>query len=102
MVYGVAFDFFNVSGGIYVDGQTTPELRSSAQGLFMIMTTGIGASVGTFLAGTLVANKYVYAEGLTPEQALDGWHTSWLIFAAYAAVVTVLFFFCFKAKPADK
>ena len=102
VVYGVAFDLFNVSGGIYVDGQTTPELRSSAQGLFMIMTNGIGASVGTFLAGTLVANKYVYAEGLTPEQALDGWHTSWLIFAAYAAVVTVLFFFCFKAKPADK
>lgn len=102
VVYGVAFDFFNVSGGIYVDGQTSPELRSSAQGLFMIMTNGIGASVGTFLAGTLVANKYVYAEGLTPEQALDGWHTSWLIFAAYAAVVAVLFFFCFKAKPADK
>lgn len=96
VVYGVAFDFFNVSGGLYVDKQTTPELRSSAQGLFMIMTNGIGASVGTFLAGTLVVNKEVMAPGLDAVQQLHGWRVSWFIFAAYALVVGVLFFFIFK------
>lgn len=98
IVYGVAFDFFNVSGGLYVDKQTSPELRSSAQGLFMIMTNGIGASVGTFLAGTLVVNKEVMAPGLDAVQQLDGWRTSWYIFAAYALIVGVLFFFIFKDK----
>ncbi len=101
IVYGVAFDFFNVSGGLFVDSQTSPELRSSAQGLFMIMTNGIGASVGTFLAGTLVINKNVYAAGLTPETQLDGWRESWFIFAAYALIVGILFYFIFK-NPSDK
>jgi len=50
IVYGVAFDFFNVSGSLYVDQQTDPSIRSSAQGLFMIMTNGIGATVGTLCA----------------------------------------------------
>lgn len=99
IVYGVAFDFFNVSGGLYVDSQTDSAQRSSAQGLFMLMTNGIGASLGTFLAGTLVVNKLVYAPGLNPEQQLDGWRTSWLIFASYALVVAVLFMFIFKEKP---
>ena len=103
IVYGVAFDFFNVSGGLYVDSQTSPEQRSSAQGLFMLMTNGIGASVGTFIAGTCVVNKLVKAPGLSLEQQLNGWHTSWLIFAAYALVVAVLFMFIFKApKAADE
>lgn len=105
IVYGVAFDFFNVSGGLFVDQQTSPELRSSAQGLFMIMTNGVGASVGTFLAGTLVINKNVYSPGLSPEMQLDGWHHSWFIFAAYALVVGVLFYFIFHnpaPKEADK
>lgn len=96
IVYGVAFDFFNVSGGLYVDGQTSHEMRSSAQGLFMIMTNGIGASVGTFLAGTLVVNKNVFAPGLDAVQQLEGWRHSWFIFAAYALVVGVLFYFIFK------
>lgn len=97
IVYGVAFDFFNVSGGIYVDGQTTPELRSSAQGLFMIMTNGIGASLGTLIAGECVVNRLVMA--LPHESAterLAGWHTSWMIFAAYALVVAVLFVIIFR------
>lgn len=100
IVYGVAFDFFNVSGGLYVDKQTTPELRSSAQGLFMIMTNGIGASVGTFLAGTLVVNREVFAPAIAdnPVAQLEGWRTSWFIFAAYAMVVGILFYFIFKDK----
>lgn len=99
VVYGVAFDFFNVSGGLYVDKQTTPELRSSAQGLFMIMTNGIGASLGTWIAGSFIVNKNVFAEGLDAVQKLDGWRMSWYIFAAYALVVAILFFFIFKDKP---
>lgn len=102
IVYGVAFDFFNVSGGLFVDSQTTPKLRSSAQGLFMIMTNGIGASVGTFLAGTLVINKNVFAPGLDAAQQLDGWRESWYIFAAYALVVAVLFLLIFHPKDNGK
>lgn len=97
IVYGVAFDFFNVSGGIYVDQQTDPAQRSSAQGLFMLMTNGIGASIGTFLAGTCVVNKLVI-EGTSPEAQLAGWRESWYIFAAYALVVAVLFMIIFKEK----
>lgn len=96
IVYGVAFDFFNVSGGLYVDSQTKPEMRSSAQGLFMIMTNGIGASLGTFFAGTFVINKQVFVPGLDAAQQLDGWRTSWYIFAAYALIVAIAFYFCFK------
>ncbi|MCM1309458.1 MAG: MFS transporter [Bacteroides sp.] len=96
IVYGVAFDFFNVSGGIYVDSQTDPAQRSSAQGLFMLMTNGIGASLGTFIAGNCVVNKLVDTATMTPEQQSAGWSESWLIFAAYALVVAVLFMFIFK------
>lgn len=96
IVYGVAFDFFNVSGGLYVDKQTDPAQRSAAQGLFMLMTNGIGASVGTFIAGKFVVNNLVYAPGETLTQQLNGWHTSWLIFAAYALVVGIAFWIIFR------
>lgn len=102
IVYGVAFDFFNVSGGLYVDRQTSPTMRSSAQGLFMIMTNGIGASIGTMLAGTLVVNKEVFAPGLDAVQQLQGWRVSWYIFAAYALIVALLFMLMFKEKRSDK
>lgn len=97
IVYGVAFDFFNVSGGIYVDQQVDPKMRSSAQGLFMVMTNGIGASIGTFVAGEFVVNRLVESLPETDAVArLAGWHESWLIFAAYATVVFVLFCLIFK------
>lgn len=104
IVYGVAFDFFNVSGGLFVDNQAPAELRSSAQGLFMIMTNGVGASIGTFLAGTLVINKKVFVPGLDATAQLQGWRESWFIFAAYALVVAVLFYFIFKQpkEPASQ
>lgn len=103
IVYGVAFDFFNVSGGLFVDKQTTPELRSSAQGLFMMMTNGVGASLGTWIAGTFVVNKFVYAPAIAadPVAQLAGWRISWFIFAAYAAMVAILFFFIFHDNPKD-
>ena len=96
IVYGIAFDFFNVSGGLYVDKMTSPSIRSSAQGLFMIMTNGFGATIGTICA-MLIVNHYVVPTA-TPEEQLAGWRTCWYIFAAYALVVGVLFFFLFKDK----
>lgn len=101
IVYGVAFDFFNVSGGLYVDLKTDPAQRSSAQGLFMLMTNGIGASIGTYLAGTCVVNKLVHVPGADAVQQLEGWRESWFIFAAYALIVAVLFIFIFKEKKGD-
>lgn len=94
IVYGVAFDFFNVSGGLYVDKETSSDLRSSAQGLFMMMTNGLGATVGTLCAQAVV-NHFVFSQ-TTPEGQHDGWVTSWMIFAGYALVVAVLFMFIFK------
>ena len=95
IVYGVAFDFFNVSGALFVDSNTDTGIRSSAQGLFMIMTNGLGATIGTLTAQAII-NHYVYA---FPENAqLPGWRTSWLIFAAYALVVFILFTIFFRPK----
>lgn len=102
LVYGVAFDFFNVSGGLYVDSRTDPAQRSAAQGLFMLMTNGIGASLGTYIAGTFVVNRFVNAPGLTLDQQLQGWHASWLVFAAYALVVGVLFWIIFRDNSATQ
>ena len=97
IVYGIAFDFFNVSGSLYVDKKTTVDIRSSAQGLFMIMTNGIGATVGTLLAQQVI-NHYVYArpEGIAQ---VEGWDTSWFIFAGYALIVAGLFMIIFRDRP---
>lgn len=101
IVYGIAFDFFNVSGGLYVDQETPAEYRSSAQGLFMIMTNGFGATIGT-LAAMAIVNHNVSPDAL-PAAQLEGWRNSWLIFAAYALVVAVAFWIIFKdSKPATK
>lgn len=109
IVYGIAFDFFNVSGSLYVDQKTDISIRSSAQGLFMLMTNGIGATVGTLCAQQVINHfvpSFELAQGqlLSPDQAqavANGWHTSWLIFAAYALVVAILFLILFK-NPKDK
>ena len=84
IVYGVAFDFFNISGSLYVDKETAPEIRASAQGVFMIMTNGFGAFIGSYVAGWVV-DKF-------------GWPLSWYIFAGYALVVAILFAIVFKYK----
>ena len=84
IVYGVAFDFFNISGSLYVDKETAPEIRASAQGVFMIMTNGFGAFIGSYVAGWVVESW--------------GWPVSWYIFAGYALIVAVLFALVFKYK----
>jgi len=99
IVYGVAFDFFNVSGSIYVDQNTDTKSRSSAQGLFMLMTNGIGASVG-MLAAQVVISNFVNSQS-EPAAVWNGWQTSWYLFAAYAAILAVAFVFIFKENKAS-
>ena len=101
VVYGFAFDFFNISGALYVDQETSPEMRSSAQGLFMMMTNGVGATIGTLSAQAIV-NKLVYLpaeQGATPVEIWTGWQNCWYIFAGYALVVAVLFWLLFPKTP---
>ena len=94
IVYGVAFDFFNVSGGIFVDQECEPSIKASAQGLFMMMTNGIGATVGTLAAGRIV-NHYCSWQG---DYLLGDWTTCWFVFSGFALVVSVLFALLFKYK----
>ncbi len=89
IVYGMAFDFFNISGSLYVDQRTDKDIRSSAQGLFMMMTNGFGATIGTLAAGAVVDACDVFN---TPAN----WPTAWYIFAGYALVVAILFMILFK------
>ncbi len=93
IIYGVAFDFFNVSGALYVEQETSPKIQASAQGLFMLMTNGIGATAGMLAAGAIV-NTFCHYEG---EYMIGDWKTTWLIFAGYALVVAVLFIFIFRS-----
>ena len=89
IVYGFAFDFFNISGSLYVEQNAAVDIRSSAQGLFMMMTNGFGATIGTLAAGAVVDACDVFN---TP----TNWPNAWYIFAAYAFVVGVLFWILFK------
>ncbi len=95
LVYGVAFDFFNISGSLYVNRMTSKDIRSSAQGLFMLMTNGLGASIGTWAAGKVV-NHFVF------NAAQPDWATAWYIFAGFAFVVGFLFIFLFKDPGKDE
>ncbi|MBR5850814.1 MAG: MFS transporter [Alistipes sp.] len=96
IVYGVAFDFFNISGSLFVNQETDPSIRASAQGLFMIMTNGVGATLGT-LSAQAVVNHFVYAQS-EPAAQVAGWSSSWLIFAAYSLIVALLFAVVFRYK----
>ena len=94
IVYGVAFDFFNISGSLFVDKVTDPTIRSSAQGLFMLMTNGIGATVGSFAAQAIVT-------GHTAENGNVEWISCWFIFATYALVVAITFALIFRPKKEE-
>ena len=95
IVYGVAFDFFNISGSLYVNENAPKEIRSSAQGLFMLMTNGLGATFGTLAAGKVV-------DTLVYNAARPNWSNAWFIFAAYAFVVGVTFMILFKDPSKQK
>ena len=97
LVYGVAFDFFNISGALYTNSRTSEKMQNSAQGLFMLMTNGIGATIGT-LSAQAVVNHFVY------NAAEPNWSAAWYVFAGYALVVAILFMILFKEpkNPEEK
>lgn len=100
IVYGVAFDFFNVSGAMFVQQEAPKPMQGSAQGLFMLMTNGIGASVGTYIAGKVVDHFCTWEGGhlVSRPEFANGWQNTWFIFAGYALVVALLFWVMFKYK----
>jgi NHS family xanthosine MFS transporter len=91
IIYGMAFDFFNISGSLFVEKESKPSMRSSAQGLFMLMTNGIGAIIGSYASGFIV-DHYTNSDGI------KDWQTIWFIFAAYALIITISFAVLFKYK----
>lgn len=90
IVYGMAFDFFNISGSLFVETETSPKIRASAQGLFMMMTNGLGAFLGSKLSGWMIDMYFTGADGS------KDWHHIWLSFAIYSLVVAVLFALLFR------
>ena len=97
IVYGVAFDFFNVSGSLFVDQETDANIRSSAQGVFMMMTNGFGSTIGMLVAGEIV-NHYQIFSDIDPVTKMNGWYSAWAIFAHYALAVAIMFMIVFKYK----
>ena len=99
IVYGIAFDFFNISGSLFVDMETEQDIRSSAQGLFMMMTNGFGSSIGMLVAGWVMNIYTVNIDGLMIDKpGTGGWSSAWTAFALYALVVAVLFAVMFRYK----
>lgn len=94
IVYGVAFDFFNISGSLFVDKEVPESMRSSAQGLFMLMTNGLGASIG------VIAAQEVVNLCTNNQTNFNGWTDAWYIFAGYALVIALLFVILFRDKKA--
>lgn len=96
IIYGMAFDFFNISGSLYVETQSDPSIRASAQGLFMMMTNGFGAFLGSYLSGIIIDKFYLFEDGS------KNWSGIWFAFAAYSLVVAVLFAVLFKHEHDPK
>ena len=92
IVYGVAFDFYNVSGAIFVDQECDPSIKASAQGLFILMTNGLGATIGTLSAGAVINHFCTNTNGYL----IGNWQACWFIFAAYALAVFIAFSLVFK------
>jgi NHS family xanthosine MFS transporter len=92
IVYGMAFDFFNISGSLFVETQASPEIRGSAQGVFMMMVNGFGALFGSLASGVIIDKYFTFAD------QTKNWQGIWLSFAAYALVIAVVFPFVFRYK----
>lgn len=90
IIYGMAFDFFNISGSLFVEKEADIKIRASAQGLFMLMTNGIGAFLGNYISGRVV--DYFTIDGV------KDWRSIWISFAAYALLLGIVFPFVFKYK----
>ncbi len=92
IIYGMAFDFFNISGSLFVETQSSPNIRASAQGLFMMMTNGFGAFLGSRISGIVIDKFYTAPNGQFE------WQGIWLAFSAYSLVIAVAFALLFKHK----
>ena len=97
IIYGMAFDFFNISGALFVEKNTDSSIQSSAQGVFMLMTNGVGAVLGNIIAGFVIAKWFE-----NPITHAKDWPGIWYSFAGYALVVAVLFSLLFKYKHNPK
>jgi NHS family xanthosine MFS transporter len=93
IVYGMAFDFFNISGSLFIESSADASIRSSAQGLFMMMTNGFGAILGSITSGYVIQRFFTMSDGT------KDWHHIWLTFASYSLVIAILFIICFKEEP---
>ncbi len=91
IVYGMAFDFFNISGSLFVETTTDSKIRASAQGLFMMMTNGVGAYLGSVISGYAIDKYFTHGE-------TKDWHSIWLSFALYALIISIAFAVMFKHK----
>jgi MFS transporter, NHS family, xanthosine permease len=92
IIYGMAFDFFNISGSLFVETQSSPDIRASSQGLFMMMTNGFGAFLGSRISGIIIDKYFTLGDG-----TFD-WKEIWFSFAGYALVIAILFTLLFKHK----
>jgi nucleoside transporter len=101
IVYGMAFDFFNISGALFVEKNTDSGIRSSAQGVFMLMTNGIGAVLGNILAGFAIKTWLTRADGSVIWNLPD-MPNVWFVFAGYALVLSILFLILFNPKKKDE
>jgi len=91
IVYGMAFDFFNISGSLFIETTTDSSIRSSAQGLFMMMSNGFGAFFGGIISGQVIDTFFTH-------DGVRDWHNIWLAFAGYALVIAIAFSVMFKHK----
>jgi MFS transporter, NHS family, xanthosine permease len=99
IIYGMAFDFFNISGSLFIEKSVEPEIRSSAQGLFTMMVNGVGAVLGSRISGWAMETYFTtYQESEGKLIPIINWQGTWLSFTAYAAIVAVLFVFLFREK----
>lgn len=94
IIYGMAFDFFNISGSLFVEREAEMKIRASAQGLFMLMTNGIGALLGTYVSGRVV-------DDFTVGQVKD-WHSIWFAFAGYSLVLGIVFPIVFRYRHTNE
>jgi len=95
IIYGMAFDFFNISGSLFVETQTDPRVRASSQGLFMMMVNGVGAFLGSRISGIVIDTYFKTGEQFD-------WQGIWFAFAGYSLVVAILFAIFFKHKHDPK
>ncbi len=91
LIHGICYDFFFVTGQIYIDKKTTKEIRGQVQGLLVLLTQGVG-----FFLGTQVSGAFVNYFGDNGTLDLPGWRTFWMLFAIGTAVFTIAFAFLFR------